>query len=148
MCIDLIRRSYQYRNVQQVQQFSNHKSGLFSFQRIPQYCIQIPNPRPSDSTALLLVTAGVFFPPVIEVILVNHVLCFKKVIFLLPHFHKKKIALSSMLKKGVLIVHVSNIGEGKSIFNMCIPMCAWLLRANVTLNSEEQQHSLRKARPA
>jgi hypothetical protein len=60
MCIDLIRRSYQYGNVQEAQQFSDHMCGLFSFQRITQYCIQFPNPRTSDSTALLLVTAGAF----------------------------------------------------------------------------------------
>ena len=50
-----------------------------------------------------------------------------------------------MLMKGVLIADVSNIGEGKSIFNICIPVCAWLLRTSVTLNSEEQQHSSKKA---
>jgi len=41
-------------------QFFDHKSGLFSFQRIPQNWIQIPNPRTSNPTALLLATAGAF----------------------------------------------------------------------------------------
>lgn len=85
MCIDPIRRSYQYRNVQQAQQFSDHKSGLFSFQRIQQYCIQISK---SKNIGLYCsITRNCWRFSCLRSL--NHVFCLQKVISLLPHFHKK-----------------------------------------------------------
>jgi hypothetical protein len=59
----------------------------------------------------------------------------------------EKISAVHHAYEGRLDRWVSNIGYGKSIFKMRIPMFTWLLRASVTLNSEEQ-HLSEKVHPA
>jgi len=90
-------------------QFSDHKSGLFSFQRIPQYLIQIPNPRTSDSTALLLVTAGAFLGSGYRSYVSEPCVLLTKSDFPITPLPQKNLALSSMLMKVVLIDEASNI---------------------------------------